>query len=332
MAPITNLYSNYAYPDIGTSFPICVMMHGFAGAAYTSTILTRLARYGLFVAGVGMRGRNSASGSQDASGREIYDIYDVLAKIRTTYAGIVDPDHAAVVGYSGGGGNALAAACKTPDAWSMVVSFFGMSDYGRANPNGWYYNGGDTATLDTWIGGTPGAVPDAYFARDATYALGQNYSGGHLHLFHDDQDVSVPIVHSQRAATSMSASGRTNYTTHYTTTTDSPRWAHGNPQIGDGGEPNIQADPIWAAQLAAKTHAVWTVPASGSVNVIGFIKTKRFSIWLGTGLSEVADVVYDTALDSYTVTPQTGSMDVVIAQGAKTASQTISTPTVITVT
>jgi pimeloyl-ACP methyl ester carboxylesterase len=334
MAPITNLYARYAYPDGGADLPIAVMMHGFgSGTAnfLADDSISRIARYGLFVCSVGMRGRNGASGSQDASGREIYDIYDVLAKIRSDFAAVVSTTHAGIIGYSGGGGNALAAACKAPDAWTVVASHFGMSDYGRDGTDGWYFNGGNTATLDSWIGGSPATVPDAYFARDATYALGTNYSGGHLYLFHDEDDDSVPIVHSERAAASMVAASRTNYTESYTTAASSPRWEHGNPNIGDAGEPCIQTEPTWAAALAAKTHAVWTVPASGSVNVIGYIKTKRFSIWLGTGVSEVADVSYDTALDQYIVTPQTGSIDVVITQGAKTASQTISSQTTLTV-
>lgn len=335
MAPITNLFARYAYPVGGADIPIAVMMHGFgSGTAnfLADDSMARIARYGLFVAAVGMRGRNGASGTQDASGREIYDIYDVLAKIRADFAAVVSTTHAGVIGYSGGGGNALAAACKTPDAWTMIVSHFGMSDYGRDGTDGWYFNGGNTTILDSWIGGSPGAVPDNYWSRDATYALGTNYSGGHVYLFHDNGDTSVPIVHSERAAASMVAAGRVNYTENYTGPGDDPRWIHGNPNIGDAGEPNIQTEAIWAAALAAKTHAVWTVPAAGSIKVIGYIKTKLFSIFLSTGTAEVADVTYDTTIDQYTVTPQTGTMDVVITQGAKSASQTINSPTVITVT
>lgn len=332
MAPITNLFATYAYPSSGSDWPIAVLMHSFsngAAADFPAATLARIARYGLFAVAVGMRGRDSASGSQDASGREIYDIYDVLAHVRSNFP-LASSDHAGIIGYSGGGGNAMAAACKCPDSWSVVVSHFGMSDYGRDPTDGWYNQaGGPDATLDSWIGGSPVTVPDNYWSRDAVYAIGANYSGGHFYLFHDRQDTSVEVNQSENAAADMLAAGRTNYTESYTNTGDSPRWLHSMP---NGAAQVIQTELIWAAALAAKTHAVWSVPTSASIKVVGFYKTKRFSIWLSTGTAEVADVIYDTTADSYTVTPQTGTMDVVITQGAKSASQTINSTTVITVT
>jgi predicted acyl esterase len=331
MAPITNLFGAYAYPSSGSDWPIAVLMHSMsngAAADFPAATLARIARFGLFAVAVGMRGRDSASGSQDASGREIYDLYDVLAHVRSNFP-LASATHAGVIGYSGGGGNALAAACKTPDAFTVVASHFGPSDLGRDATNGWYNQaGGPKATLESWVGDTPTNVPDNYWARDATYALGANYSGGHLYLFHDLQDTSVPPVHSTRATDSMDASSRTNYTASYTNTGDSPRWLHSMP---NGGAQVEQTESVWAAALAAKTHSVWTIPASGTVKVLGYIKTKRFSIFLSTGAAEVADVAYNTATDSYTVTPQTGTMDVIITQGAKTASQTINSETTIIV-
>lgn len=331
MAPITNLFATYAAPSSGSDWPIAVLMHSFsngAAADFPAATLARIARYGLFAVAVGMRGRDSASGSQDASGREIYDLYDVLAKVRADFP-LASATHAGVIGYSGGGGNALAAACKCPDAWSVVASHFGMSDYGRDATDGWYNQaGGPTATLSSWIGGNPATVPDNYWARDATYALGANYSGGWLYLFHDLQDTSVPPVHSQRAADSMDAAGRMNYSESYTNTGDSPRWLHSMP---NGSATVIGSEATWAAALAGKIYPPWIYPAAGDAKVLGFMKTKRFAIWLGDGKSEVADVAYDTTIDQYIVTPQTGSMDVVITQGAKGVSQTISSQTTLTV-
>lgn len=107
MAPITNLYVRYAYPSSGSNWPLAILMHSFsngAAADFPDATMARIARFGIFAVAVGMRGRDSASGSQDASGREIYDIYDVLSYIRTNFASKVDPDYAAIVGYSGGGG------------------------------------------------------------------------------------------------------------------------------------------------------------------------------------------------------------------------------------
>ncbi len=333
--PITNLYSTYSYPEGRTGLPIVVVMHGFGGSAYSTTsVLNRMAQYEAFIISPGMRGRNGASGVQDASGREIYDIHDAIEHIKATYASIVDADQICIAGYSGGGGNALAFAAKFPDYAQYIVSFFGISDYGYDATYGWYPSGNAS-----WIGGTPAAVPNAYRARNAVEAI-SNFTGGHLWLFHDDEDDSVPIHHSTRIAAAMQTAGLTNYTESYTEAGDDPRWDHGNPQVGDGGEPCIQAEPVWLQEVADKSHAAWTVPTSGTLRVIGYCVTKRFEVWLGTttragaggGLDEVADVVYNTATNTYTVTPLTGVCDIYIKQDSLTGTASgISTETEIVV-
>lgn len=322
--------------------PIVAVMHGYNGSAYAVPgLLDRMARYGVFAIGVGMRGRNGADGAQDASGREIVDIRDAIEYVKATYAALVDVNHICVAGYSGGGGNALAFASKFPDYANVIVSHFGISDYGWAdysesglNPTWGYYPSGTLA----WIGDTPDNVPNAYRARHAVDAI-TNFSGGHLYLFHDEGDGSIPIIHSQRIASAMDGAGLTNYTTNYTSAVDNPRWTHGNPIVGDGGEPCIQTESIWLQTVANKSVPMWTIPAAGAVTVNGYIVTKQFSIWLGglteaaagAGLDEVATVVYDTSTGGYTVTPLTGAMDVFIKQGELSASASITEATVLTV-
>lgn len=320
----------YCYLSASTNMPIVILMHGFNGdyTAISDAVLQNVASYGLFAATVGMRGRSGRTGSQDASGREIHDIYDALTAIRTVHAARVNALDAAIVGYSGGGGNVLAALAKFPDTWLCGADHFGIADYGRDATDGWYVQSpGDQPTLRTWIGGSPVAVPDNYYARDAVAAIA-NYSAGKLFLYHDSEDTAVPVVHSQRVAAAMAAAGRTNYTYSETTPASSPRWTHGYPEAGSEIARTI---PTWAAHVAARTTPTWTIPASGTIAVIGYIVTKRFSLWLGTGQSEVATVAYNTATDQYTVTPLTGSVTVTITQGAKTATQTISGVTTITV-
>lgn len=338
---ITDLNMRVCYPGSRDDLlPIVIIMHGYRenAADFVDVTLSRMATRGLFVAAVSMRGRDGYSGTRDDSAREIHDIHDALQHIRATKVGIVHQTWAAIVGYSGGGGNALAAACKFPDAWAMVVSHFGMSDYGYDTTDGWHQNNGDPSTfqpiLESSIGGTPAAVPNAYRARNAVEAI-INYSGGHLYLYHDDADTSVPIVHSARIGAALLAASRTNYTENYTDSGDATRWLHALP---NGSAPIINTEAIWAANAVAMTHSVWTIPSSGTVQVIGYIVTKRFTIWLRSngstvyGRDAVATVAYDTATDTYTVTPQTGAIDVTIAQGAKTGSATnISTATEIVV-
>ena len=117
MTAITNLYTRYSYPIGRTALPIVVLMHGWSDAAsnFSQAAIERIANYGFFVVVPGMRSKDGASGTQDASAREIYDIYDAVVQARAHYPTITSSDKAAIVGYSGGGGNALAAACKFPD-------------------------------------------------------------------------------------------------------------------------------------------------------------------------------------------------------------------------
>jgi pimeloyl-ACP methyl ester carboxylesterase len=337
MTAITNLFMNFDYPIGQTNCPILVLEHGWAEDASEMTIgtLRRFALAGFFVVSVGMRGRNSATGTRDASGREIMDIYDAVQYIRANYASIVDPNKAAISGYSGGGGNALACACKLPDMFNVVVSHFGMSDYGRDGTNGWYYNnnGDYTTQIRDSVGGTPVAKPNNYYARDTTVAI-PNYTGGFLYLYHDQQDTSVLYVHSARIKTAMDNASLSNYSYNLSNTGDNPRWLHGNPE----SSPQLQqAEPTWTAKILSQ--AAWTVPTAATHTVIGYEITKRFTIWLnqhGTaslGIDAAATVVYDTTANTYTVTPlTTGGIDVSITQGAKTGSASnITSATLITV-
>lgn len=331
---ITNLYTRYAYP-VGTGpFPVVVMMHGFSDQAsqFTQASLQRVAARGLFVIAPGMRGRDGASGTQDGSGREIYDIYDAVVQARAYYPTLAHATIAGIVGYSGGGGNAIAAACKFPDFWTIAVSHFGITDYGYHGTNSWWFEDPTRqATLTTWIGDRA-AVTNPYRARNTREGI-INYTGGHVYLFHDDQDTGVVIAHSQLLHDAMDAAGMTNVTENYTGVSDSPRWLHGYPN----GSPLMYTEDVWAPALLAST--AWTVPAAATHRVIGYIKTKRYLAWLranGTtayGLDAVADVTYGVTPNVYTVTPITGAIDVTITQAdAKTGSATnITDPTDITV-
>ena len=212
----------------------------------------------------------------------------------------------------------------------MVISYFGMSDYGRDGTHGWYYNNGGsyTAEIATSVGGVPGSVPNNYYARDATAAI-QNYSGGHLHLYHSPSDGNVPYVHSQRAAAAMLAAGLSNYTEHYSTD-----YAHGYP-ITNPALVTSEAD--W--KDAGLSAAAWTVPASGAHTVIGYMINKRYTCWLRAygsttyGLDAAAAVAYGAVANRYTVTPLTGAIDVSITQadGKTGSASNISTSTDVVV-
>jgi pimeloyl-ACP methyl ester carboxylesterase len=331
MAELTNLYLKYTFQRGATDLPVLLAIHGWSGSAGSfdaDSTLDRLARYGFFVASLGLRGNDGASGSKDASGKECYDVYDALTYIRANFLGVVSQTKAALFGSSGGAGVALGCACKFPDAWNCIAAYFPMSDYGRDGTDGWYFNnpGSFTGEIATRVGGTPVAVPGNYYARDAVAAIA-NYTGAPLYLFHDSGDTTVPPVHSARIAAAMTAAGLTNCTRSLTGPEDDPRWIHGYPADNPG---LIESEAIWKS--AALTGAAWTVPASGTLTCIGYLKTKRFEVRLGGLVDHAATVVYGAVADQYTVTPLTGSVAVTITQAdGKTVTQTISEATVLTV-
>jgi hypothetical protein len=330
-----SLYARYGFPAAGGPYPVCVLMHGFSdGVDFSLGSIDRIAGYGLFVVAVAMRGRNASTGTPDCSGREIYDIYDAVQWARSTFPTKASASLACIAGYSGGGGNALAAACKMPDTWTVVADHFGMSDYGYDDIYGWYNQEGGArqAVLRTWVGDAPAAYREAYQARNAVEAI-TNYSGGHLYLFHDMLD-GVAVSHSQRVGAAMLAAGMSNYTESYTNVGDPVRWIHGYPD----GVPLSLTEAYWAT--AALLATAWTVPATGTHRIIGWIKNKRYQCWLrknGTttwGLDAVATVAYGATPNLYSVTPVSGTaIDVTITQAdGKTGSATnISAATDITV-
>lgn len=328
---LDNLFMRYCYiRGQAGLIPIVAVLHGFSQAVsdFDEASIIRMADKHCFIAYVGMRGRDGADGLEDASAREIYDIYDAITYIKANFRDVVDPDQICVCGYSGGGGNALAFATKFPDTAQYIVSHFGISDYGYDVTDGWYQNGataGQKTLLEEWIGGTPTAVSNSYRARNAVAAI-PTFTGGHLWLFHDDGDTSVPIVNSQNIGAEMLAASLTNYTENYTDSGDGTRWLHDLPNTG---EPVINTEAIWLDAVEDKDYQAWTVPTSKTIRVNGYVKNKRFELWLGDG-DDAATVAYDTTTRVYTVTPLTGTMTVWIRQDNYSAIETISGATAIT--
>ena len=331
----TTLFAAYAYPIGRANLPIVTHMHGFAGtvSGMVARNWARQAAQGAFVVVPAMRGVDGggSSSAQDASGREIYDINDAINYVRSNFSTVVDTNMVVAMGYSGGAGNVLNYASRFPDSAAVVVDHFGITDYGYNTTWGWYQagaNAGQQSALVSFIGNTPTLLPDNYRARSAVEALPRNY-GGHVYIFHDDQDSSVPIAQSRALITNLVAFSR-SYTTNITTTTNAVRWTHANPNDSAGVS---QTEAIWLANVVAGAHRPWLMPESGSVRVNAWLTSRRgWGITLGTNVNEVADLDYNTATRSYTVTPLTGPLDFTITQGSGSVTRTnVSTATTVTV-
>lgn len=315
---ITDLYATYSYDSGFTgNLPVVFVGHGYGGDATTITYsqMHNYAAKGFFVINVGMRGRNAAGGTKDSSGREIYDLYDALIYTRNNFA-LTSAKKVAWSGFSGGGGNGMVLGCRFPDLCNVIVSHYGMSDYGEDGTTGWWYtNTNYQPSIEGMIGGSPTTLPDDYKGRNAKRALPYNFLGGKLRMYHNNGDTAVSVVHSQQMANAYDTAGKTNYVL----TLSDTLYPHAN------YDPNTLVD----FEQEIKDMPTWNFPVSGKAKVIGWLKTKHFETRLGDMDNEVADLEYDINTGKYIVTPLTGSMVVNITQGVKSANQTISQRTEI---
>lgn len=297
---LTDLVVDVTYYTSNLNAPICVIMHGYTQSAsnITTDIKTRFANYGFFVAVPGMRGRDGASGSRDASGREIYDIYDAIQHVIVNYSTYVDETNINIIGYSGGGGNVFNFVCKFPDLAGVASSFFGMNDYGYDSTDGWYYtNTNFQSALETDIGGSPSEVIDSYRARMSLYAA-KNAKYSEMFVYHDTSDSSVSAINAVNWDSEFTSLGYTNLSTDLTGPGEYPRWDHGLPFDGD---PLVKAEIDFYPDIINGTYKNPSIDSSGTFNIIGYIRSKEFEIFLNDGNEDTAILTYDLNTGEYTL-------------------------------
>jgi dienelactone hydrolase len=300
-----------------------------------SNMLTRFASNGWVVAAFGMRGRG-ALGTNDDSGREVHDIYDGLRWVQTNAAvrtnlfytntfAQMQNNWSALVGFSGGGGNALNFGSKFPGAVNLIVDYFGISDYGYDATYGWHQQTGPHPSLEANIGGTPAGVPNAYRARYSLDSIATTtISNSFLFAFHNQSDTTVRPSHTTNLWLAFSNSGNSRIWYSNSATLYVHQLPSSAPYLPDSFE-------LWSNVVANSASASWHLSPTGNVRVIGYLVTELFSVWLGGGTNHVADLSWDTINGNFTVTPLTGSMSVGIVQSSFAATQTISSVTVINI-
>lgn len=336
---IANLYAKYSYDSGLTNMPILILMHSWTANAneFTQVMMQKFASYKYFAVSVGMRARNGASGSRDASARELHDVKDAVTYVLNNFSSLVNPKKIHFAGWSGGGGTSLGLCAKFPDLFGMTVDNFGMSDYGYDPTESWRVT---NPTYATQIIADIGAISETneYLSRVHVNSIG-NYVGK-LFMFHDLSDSFVNVINSQNIRDKLIDLGKQNYKYYQSQSGDSDRWTHGIPSIGSDIE---AAEQYWKDEGLKLTNK--SIKSSGTFYISGYLITKRFEIWLGNGTVSLdgtnrnATLVYDIANDSYTVTPilegSATDVEVKITQFGspnKTATQTISTETEIIVT
>lgn len=332
---ITNLTSWYYYDETKTNIPILVCLHGLSGdnSNWTTNAFTNFVASGWFVLPVNMRGRLGASGSKDSSGLEVVDIYDAVVAIRVAVTN-ASQTVAVFYGISGGGANAWAAACKTPDFYAYYICYSGVIDYGFDPNTSWYQFcttnepllSSYLSVMNTTIGGTPTQVPDSYQARDCRFAIGKNLSGAFVWSwmgnYRTNDDNNVNTINSYLVQSNMVLYSRTNYKVTIDPTGGHVQYPNPTPTLFSE----------WSGCYT--NFAAWTIPASGSLRCVGYLITKRFTVWLGGGTNQVADVDYDASTATFTLTPVTtnGIAAAITESGFISLSTNITSPTTITLT
>lgn len=303
---LTAIKLSVAYPNTGTNLPVRIVMTGYHDSSASLDVgqdnRTIWARKGYMVVYVDTREGNGSSGTFDDGGRETRDIYDAYLFVVATYSAIIAANRVSIHGYSRGGGMSLLMACRYPDLFQSVASYFGISNWGGDATYGWYEQESNRqASLTTAIGGTPSTKPNEYKARWSKDSILNHI--GHLALLHDVDDVSVHVDHSQQVRDMYVAAGRTDYLYSETSSADADRWTHTYP----GPANDLPAsEPLFFAR--AKTEPIRTIATSGTLKIIGSVTTKLFTVHLNDGnlnnaeRSRIATLVYDTVANSYQIT------------------------------
>jgi pimeloyl-ACP methyl ester carboxylesterase len=304
---INNIVYNFCY-DVGyCNLPMIVLQHGWTTtiANLPEQTMRRFAERGFFVLAADMRGRNGASGANDASGRELMDVYDAIQHALARFPGLINPRLKTACGWSGGGGNMLAMATKFPDLFGLVIDNFGMSDYIYDPTFSWEVTDNTFSfEIQAAVGGDRVTKPNESRCRSIVdkNAIAKNFKGK-LIIIHDVDDNVVDITHSSRVKDSYDAVANTNYVYHTSNSSSQKRFEHG---IGTVPVPIVQAEQLWISEPLQEV----IVPTSGTLEIQGMLLTKRFSIWLGNGTAaddgrnRCATVVYNTVANTYSVTTQ----------------------------
>lgn len=281
----TNLKVRIYFPTGKTNLPLCSMVHGFDQIAtdLSEDLCRRVARTGKFVAAFEMRGSSGSGGTitftNDAGGRQKFDVRDGEDYIETLYSsnlayvgGVLRRE---IYSQSFGGTVSIGMARAFPDRYVNVTAYFPV-----VNCQTWdtwlLANGGGarSASLRTYIGGTPAALPDEWAVRN-----GNNVNNvlSDIFIAADTADASVEVAESQNLAAALLAAGKT-YTYNESTVGSPYRWSHGNP---DTFPDLLQLEPLWKNKV--KTGAIKSMPATGTFDVPGCLITRSFQLMLSDG-------------------------------------------------
>jgi pimeloyl-ACP methyl ester carboxylesterase len=282
------LHADVAFqPGTGRK-PVLLVMHGYTGTRkHVTADLKQLAPKGLFVVAPDMRGCGDSAGKWDSGGLDVHDILDAARAALERWPEETDSARVSVLGYSGGGGNAMSCAVRFPDFFSACVSFFGISDYAE-----WHRSRSRAdmmRRLEGALGGSPEVVPDQYTARNANAAAG-NVLVGRMHLFWDVEERNCPPKMVEEFVRNHHLAGGRRVEAHISRPGDPARWRHG---YRSGIDDLAKADDVFLPSVTRVVEGGVELPKKGRLVVPGYLVTRRFSVWVEDGTRGAVTVEYD---------------------------------------
>lgn len=269
------LLADVALAKDGKPKPLLVVMHGYGGSKKNvAPDVQAFAAKGVVAVGPDMRGSGESKGVWDSGGKDVHDILDAVLAVLRKYPGETDARNLNVVGYSGGGGNAIACAVRFPDLFQTRVSFFGISDYAA-----WHASKGRpdcNKIMERVLGGPPDAQPDLYLARNAN-AAAANAALGRLHFIWDEKETACPGSMIETFVAEQRKAGVANAVCRVSKESDADRFHHGYRADLPG---LIAADDLFLPGVLAKKAASPALPKRGRLAVPGYLVTRHFTAWL----------------------------------------------------
>jgi pimeloyl-ACP methyl ester carboxylesterase len=282
------LLADVAFQVNGKKKPLLVVMHGYSGSRKAVALdVKELSARGVFALAPDMRGCGDSAGKWDSGGLDVHDIVDAVLAALKKYPDEIDARNLNIVGYSGGGGNAIACMVRFPDLFRNYVSFFGISDYG-----GWHASKGRpdcNARMEQALGGAPDKLPELFEARNAIPAAG-NVGSGKIHFFWDEQEKQCPANMIEDFIERYKKAGKKNVAVHVSKSTDPLRWIH---NYRAGNRDLSKADDLYLPDVMASDAKSPEIAPKGRFVVPGYLVTKHFQVWVEDGTKGQVAVEYE---------------------------------------
>lgn len=287
------LHADIAFVEGAERLPLVVVMHGYYGSRKAVSLdLKELAGKGVVALAPDMRGCGDSAGKWDSGGLDVHDIVDGVLEAIQQYPGVIDARRLNVIGYSGGGGNAISCMVRFPDLFQNYVSFFGIADYG-----GWHASQGRpdcNVQMEKALGGSPEAQPDVYLSRNAIPAARNLVGLGRPHFFWDATETMCPPSMVEAFINSYQSAGGEGALIHVSQPEDSRRWIH---NYRGGNKDLSHADELFLPDVLADARKL-RLPRKGEMVVAGYLVTRDFQVWVEDGQKGAVTIEYE--LDQHT--------------------------------